>query len=75
MLDFTALAASTTDEETVVDSATALLDSLFAEVEALKGDPVALQAFVDRGRAASAKLAASVAANTAAAAEAKKHKK
>jgi len=40
------------------------MESLFADVEANKNDPAALQALVDRGRAANDKLAAAVLANT-----------
>lgn len=66
-LDFTALEAELTRNDTVDASAKLLLETLFAEVEANKDDPAALQALVDRGRAANDALAAAVAANTPAA--------
>jgi len=64
MLDFTALEAELTRNDAVDASAKALLETLFAEVEANKSNPAALQALVDRGRAANDKLAAAVVANT-----------
>ena len=66
-LDFTALEAELTRNDTVDASAKLLMETLFAEVEANKGDPAALQALVDRGRAANDTLAAAVVANTPAA--------
>ncbi len=66
-LDFAALEAELTRNDAVDASAKALMESLFAEVEANKGNPAALQALVDRGRAANDALAAAVAANTPAA--------
>lgn len=63
-LDFTALSALTARNESVEASASTLLASLFAEVQANINDPVALQAFVDRGTAATDALAAAVVANT-----------
>lgn len=66
-LDFSALEAELTRNDEVDASAKALMEALFAEVEANKGDPVALQALVDRGRAANDALAAAVVANTPAA--------
>lgn len=67
MLDFTALEAELARNDAVDASAKALMESLFAEVEASKNDPTALQALVDRGRAANDSLAAAVVANTPAA--------
>ena len=67
MLDLTALEAELTRNESVDASAKALLEQLFAEFEAHKNDPAAIQALVDRGRAANDALAAAVAANTPAA--------
>jgi hypothetical protein len=64
MLDLSALEAEVARNETVDGSAKALLEQLFAEVEAAKNDPVAIQAIVDRVRAANDALAAAVAANT-----------
>ncbi len=63
-LDLTALTATITDIETTEASAIALMDSLFAAFEAAKNNPAEIQALVDRGRAAQAKLAAAVAADT-----------
>lgn len=67
MLDFKALEEELSRNEEVDASAKALLEKLFAEVEASKNDPAALQALVDRGRAANDSLAAAVVANTPAA--------
>lgn len=67
MLDFSQLEAELTRNDAVDDSAKVLMEQLFAAVEASKNDPVALQALVDRGRAANDRLAAAVAANTPAA--------
>lgn len=67
MLDLTKVEAAVAEEETVNASAATLLKQLFDAVEAAKADPVALQALVDRGRAASAALSAAVVANTPAA--------
>lgn len=64
MIDFTQLEAEVTKNEQVDDSASFLLESLFAEVEANKTDPVKLQALVDRVRASNNKLSAAVVANT-----------
>ena len=66
-LDFSALESELTRNDQVDASAKALMTALFAEVEANKGDPAALQALVDRGRAANDDLAAAVVANTRAA--------
>ena len=66
-LDFTALEAELTRNDEVDASAKLLMETLFAEVEANKNDPAALQSLVDRGRAANDSLAAAVVANTPAA--------
>jgi len=66
-LDFSALETELNRNDSVDGSATVLMEALFKEVEANKNDPTALQAFVDRARAANDKLAAAVAANTPAA--------
>jgi hypothetical protein len=63
-LDFTALEAAVTEDESVDSSAATLLKTLFDEVEANKNNPAAIQAIVDRVRATNAKLAAAVSANT-----------
>ena len=63
-LDFSALEAELNRNDEVDASAKALMESLFAEVEANKNNPAALQALVDRGRAANDALAAAVLANT-----------
>lgn len=67
MTDLTSLTAAVTEDETVDASAITLLNGLAAQVEALKSDPVALQALADRIKATSAALAAAVVANTPAA--------
>lgn len=67
MLDFSSLEAEVAEQETADASAATLLNSLFAEVEANKTNPVMLQKLVDRGRAATSALAAAVTANTPAA--------
>jgi hypothetical protein len=67
MLDLTKLEAEVARNETVDGSASALLSVLFAEVEAAKNDPAAIQAIVDRVRGANDALAAAVIANTPAA--------
>lgn len=64
MLDLSALEAEVTRNESVDGSAKTLLEQLFAEVEAHKNDPVAIQALVDRVRAANDSLSAAVVANT-----------
>ena len=60
-LDLSALEASVAEIETVDASAAAVITALLADVEAHKNDPVAIQALVDRARAATAGLAAAVA--------------
>lgn len=67
MIDLTALTAEVTRTETVDASASTLMKTLFDAVEASKNDPVALQALVDRGRAANDALVAAITANTPAA--------
>lgn len=66
-MDLTGLQAEVAEQETVGASATTLLSQLFTAFEAAKGDEAAVQALVDRGRAATAGLAAAVTANTPAA--------
>ena len=66
-LDLTALTEEVARLETVEASATALLHTLLDEVAANKDDPAALQALVDRVKAADDGLAAAVAAGTPAA--------
>lgn len=66
-IDFTALEAELTRNEEVDASAKLLLERLFADFEANKNSPAAIQALVDRGRAANDALAAAVVANTPAA--------
>jgi hypothetical protein len=63
-LDLSALEAEITRNESVDGSAKALLEALFAEVEASKNDPAAIQAIVDRVRASNDSLSAAVVANT-----------
>ncbi len=63
-LDFSALQAEVTRDESVNSSAITLLGSLAAQIEASKNDPAALQALVDSLKANQDALAAAVAANT-----------
>lgn len=63
-LDFRVLADEVARLETVHASATMLLKKLVEEVEALKDDPVELQALVDRIRVANDGLVAAVMENT-----------
>jgi uncharacterized coiled-coil protein SlyX len=63
-MDFTQLEAEVARDESVNSSAANLLGQLAAEIERLKGDPVALQALVDRLRASQDALAAAVQTNT-----------
>jgi hypothetical protein len=63
-LDLTALEAELTRNESVDSSAALLMKRLFDEFEANKNNPVAIQALVDRARAANDSLSAAVAANT-----------
>jgi len=64
MLDFTALEAELTANESVDSSAAALITALANEIEANKDAPAKLQAMADRLRASNASLAAAVAAGT-----------
>lgn len=66
-LDLTALTEEVTRLETVEAGAVTLLHSLADEVAALKNDPVALQALVDRIKASDDLLSGAVVANTPAA--------
>ncbi len=63
-LDLTALEAEVARNETVDGSASALLKTLFDEVEASKNDPAKIQAIVNRVRASNDTLVAAVSANT-----------
>jgi hypothetical protein len=67
MLDLTDLTAEVDRLESVDASAELLLKQLFDAVEANINDPAALQALVDRARAASDSLVAAISANTPAA--------
>lgn len=67
MADLSALQAEVERNGQVDQSAIALLQGLAATIEELKGDPAALQAFVDQLRGSSDALAAAVQANTPAA--------
>ncbi len=64
-IDLSKLTATITQVEGTEASAIALLNTLFAEVQANINDPAALQALVDRGNASVTALAAAVAADTA----------
>jgi hypothetical protein len=66
-MDLSGLEAEVTEQETVDASAATLLNSLFSAFEASKTDPAAIQALVDRGRAATVALSAAITANTPAA--------
>jgi hypothetical protein len=68
-LDLSALEAELTRNDSVDASAKLLLERLFAEFEANKNSPAAIQALVDRARAANDSLSTAVAANTPAAEE------
>ena len=59
----TALGTEVENTEGVEESAAVLLAGLAGYIEAHKTDPVAIQAYADRMRASSTKLAAAVAAN------------
>lgn len=63
-LDLTALEAELTRNDSVDASAKLLMERLFAEFEANKNNPAAIQALVDRARSANDNLATAVAANT-----------
>jgi hypothetical protein len=62
--DLTALEAEVARNTEVDQSAIVLLQGLATQIEALKNDPVKLQAFVDSLRGSSDALAAAVTANT-----------
>ena len=62
--DLTALTAEVARNTAVDQSAIALLTGLAAQIEALKTDPVALQALADTMKGSSDALAAAVLANT-----------
>ena len=64
MADLTALTAEVARNTEVDQSAITLLNGLAAQIEALKTDPVALQALADTMRGSSDALAAAVLANT-----------
>jgi len=64
MADLTALTAEVARNTEVDQSAITLLNGLAAQIEALKTDPVALQALADTMRGSSDALAAAVVANT-----------
>ncbi len=63
-LDLTQLEAEVTRDTDVNSSASTLITQLAAQFEAVKGDPAAVQALVDKLRANNDSLAAAVAANT-----------
>ena len=67
MTDLTVLTAEVERNTTVDESAIVLLTGLAAQIEALKTDPVALQALADTMRGSSDALAAAMLANTPAA--------
>ena len=67
MADLTALTAEVARNTDVDLSAIALLNGLAAQIEALKTDPVALQALADTMKGSSDALAAAVVQNTPAA--------
>lgn len=62
--DLSALQSEVERNGAVDQSAIVLLNGLAAKIEELKGDPAALQAFVDSLRGSSDALAAAVTANT-----------
>lgn len=64
MLDLTALTTELERNDSVDASAKLLLERLFADFEANKNNPAAIQALVDRARAANDQLTAAVVANT-----------
>ena len=64
MADLTALTAEVARNTAVDQSAIALLTGLAAQIEALKTDPVALQALADTMKGSSDALAAAVLQNT-----------
>ena len=64
MADLTALTAEVARNTAVDQSALALLPGLAVQIEALKSDPVALQALADTMKGSSDALAAAVLQNT-----------
>jgi hypothetical protein len=64
MSDLSALTAAVEESTTVEQSAIALLNTLAADLEAVKTDPAAIQTIADNIRNNSASLAAAVTANT-----------
>jgi len=66
-IDLTQLTAEVERDNTVDQSAITLINGLATQLEAAKGDPVAVQALADKLRAQSDALAAAVTANTPAA--------
>ena len=64
MADLTALTAEVTRNTDVDQSAIILLNGLAAQIQALKTDPVALQALADQLKASSTALADAVTKNT-----------
>lgn len=64
MLDLSALEAEVARNDEVDASAKLLLERLFADFEENKNNPAAIQALVDRARAANDSLVAAVTANT-----------
>ena len=63
-LNMSALEAEITRDEQVNSSAATLIAAIATELEAVKGDPAAVQALADRLKANSDALAAAVAAHT-----------
>jgi hypothetical protein len=63
-LDLSALTAEIARDNDVNSSASTLITTLASQLEAAKGDPVAIQAIVDQLRSQNDSLAAAVAANT-----------
>jgi hypothetical protein len=63
-LDLTALNAAADRDTDVKNSAVNVITTLMAEVEAAKGDPVAIQAIVDRVNGSSDALATAIANTT-----------
>jgi hypothetical protein len=61
-LDLSGLITEATETETIEASASLVIDRLLAEAEANKNDPAAVQAVVDRFRAARGPLATAIAA-------------
>lgn len=66
-MDFTALSKQVQTTIDVETSAKTLLDGLAAQLQQIKNDPAAVQAFVDKLQQSSSALAADIVANTPAA--------